>query len=59
MQLNEKGQLTWEYQTLTTRNYHEFVAGLDERDEACVKLIEGMKPAAIFEKYRSLIDLYN
>jgi hypothetical protein len=53
VQLNEKGQLTWEYQTLTTRNYHEFVAGLDERDEACVKLIEGMKPAAIFEKYNT------
>ena len=53
MQLNEKGQLTWEYQTLTSRNYHEFVAGLDERDEACVKLIEGMKPAAIFEKYNT------
>jgi hypothetical protein len=53
VQLNEKGQLTWEYQTLTSRNYHEFVAGLDERDEACVKLIEGMKPAAIFEKYNT------
>jgi hypothetical protein len=53
VQLNEKGQLTWEYQTLTTRNYHEFAAGLDERDEACVKLIEGMKPAAIFEKYNT------
>ena len=53
MQLNEKGQLTWEYQTLTTRNYHEFAAGLDERDEASVKLIEGMKPAAIFEKYNT------
>jgi hypothetical protein len=53
VQLNEKGQLTWEYQTLTTRNYHEFAAGLDERDEASVKLIEGMKPAAIFEKYNT------
>ena len=53
VQLNEKGQLTWEYQTLTSRNYHEFAAGLDERDEACVKLIEGMKPAAIFEKYNT------
>ncbi len=53
MQLNEKGHLTWEYQTLTSRNYHEFAAGLDERDEACVKLIEGMKPPAIFEKYNT------
>jgi len=53
VQLNEKGQLTWEYQTLTVRNFHEFAHGLDERDEAAVKLIEGMKPAAIFEKFNS------
>ena len=53
MQLNEKGQLTWEYQTLTVRNFHEFSHGLDERDEAAVKLIEGMKPAAIFEKFNT------
>jgi superfamily II DNA or RNA helicase len=53
VQLNEKGQLTWEYQTLTVRNFHEFAHGLDERDEAAVKLIEGMKPAAIFEKFNT------
>ena len=53
VQLNEKGQLTWEYQTLTVRNFHEFSHGLDERDEAAVKLIEGMKPAAIFEKFNT------
>ena len=34
VQLNDKGQLTWEYQTLTTRNFHEFAHCLDERDEA-------------------------
>jgi SNF2 family DNA or RNA helicase len=53
VQLNEKGQLTWEYQTLTVRNFHEFAHGLDERDEAAVKWIEGMKPAAIFEKFNT------
>jgi superfamily II DNA or RNA helicase len=53
VQLNDKGQLTWEYQTLTVRNFHEFSHGLDERDEAAVKLIEGMKPAAIFEKFNT------
>lgn len=53
VQLNEKSQLTWEYQTLTTRNFHEFAHGLDERDEQAVKLIEGMKPAAIFEKFNT------
>ena len=53
VQLNEKGQLTWEYQTLTVRNFHEFSHGLDVRDEAAVKLIEGMKPAAIFEKFNT------
>ncbi len=53
VQLNEKGQLTWEYQTLTVRNFHEFAHGLDERDEAAVKLIEGMKPAVIFEKFNT------
>jgi len=53
VQLNDKGQLTWEYQTLTTRNFHEFAHGLDERDEAAVKLVEGMKPAAIFEKFNT------
>jgi superfamily II DNA or RNA helicase len=35
------------------RNFHEFAHGLDERDEAAVKLIEGMKPAAIFEKFNT------
>ena len=53
VQLNEKDQLTWEYQTLTTRNFHEFAHGLDERDESAVKLIEGMKPTAIFEKFNT------
>ncbi|MHA8059664.1 DEAD/DEAH box helicase [Cytophagaceae bacterium 50C-KIRBA] len=53
VQLNEKSQLTWEYQTLTTRNFHEFAHGLDERDEQAAKLIEGMKPAAIFEKFNT------
>ena len=53
VQLNDKGQLTWEYQTLTTRNFHEFAHGLDERDESAVKLVEGMKPAAIFEKFNT------
>jgi hypothetical protein len=53
VQLNDKGQLTWEYQTLTTRNFHEFAHSLDERDEAAVKLVEGMKPAAIFEKFNT------
>lgn len=53
VQLNEKNQLTWEYQTLTSRNFHEFESGLDDRDAAAVKLIEGMKPVVIFEKFNS------
>ena len=52
VQLNEKNQLTWEYQTLTSRNFHEFESGLDDRDASAVKLIEGMKPVVIFEKFK-------
>jgi len=53
VQLNDKGQLTWEYQTLTSRNFSEFAHGLDERDQAAVGLIEGMKPSLIFEKFNT------
>ena len=53
VQLNEKSQLTWEYQTLTSRNFHEFEHALDDRDRTAVGLIESMKPVAVFEKFNT------
>ena len=53
VQLNDKGALTWEYQTLTSRNFHEFEHALDERDRTAVGLIESMKPVAVFEKFNT------
>jgi hypothetical protein len=53
VQLNEKNQLTWEYQTLTSRNFHEFEHALDDRDRTAVGLIESMKPVAVYEKFNS------
>lgn len=53
VQLNEKSQLTWEYQTLTSRNFNEFEHQLDERDRTAVGLIEAIKPVMIYEKYNA------
>ncbi|MFM1913849.1 MAG: hypothetical protein RIR51_1701 [Bacteroidota bacterium] len=63
VQLNEKGNLTWEFQSLSSRNVDEFAAGLDEKDVLAVKFSEKIKPLQIYEdfntqKKNSLEDFY-
>lgn len=51
VQLNDKGNLTWEFQSLTSRNVDEFAAGLDEKDLAAVKFYEKIKPLQVYEDF--------
>ncbi len=51
VQLNEKGELTWEFQSLTTRNTDEFSHGIDEKDILAVQLSEKIKPQQIYEDF--------
>ncbi len=53
VQLNGRGELTLQNQTLSTQNVGEFVKGLDERDFELVRLLETIQQDAILKKFNS------
>ena len=51
VQLNGRGELTLQNQTLSTQNVGEFAKGLDERDFELVRLLETIQQDAILKKF--------
>ena len=51
VQLDERGDLTFLNQNISSKNVQEFSAGLDATDFELVKLIEGMQQEAILQKF--------
>lgn len=53
VQLNGRGELTLQIQTLSTQNVGEFTRGLDDRDFELVRLVETIQQDAILKKFNS------
>ncbi len=53
VQLNARGELSLQYQTVASRNVGEFAAGLDEADFQLVKLIDAIQQDAIAKKFNT------
>ncbi|MBC8152927.1 MAG: DEAD/DEAH box helicase [Bacteroidetes bacterium] len=53
VQLNGRGELTLQNQTLSTQNVGEFAKGLDERDFELVRLVETIQQDAILKKFNT------
>lgn len=51
VQLNARGELTFQYQTISGKNVREFAAGLDEADFKLVALIDAIQQDAIARKF--------
>jgi SNF2 family DNA or RNA helicase len=51
VQLNAKGQLTLQYQNISSKNAQEFSARLDDTDFELIKEIDSIQPEAIVKKF--------
>ncbi|MCY7350658.1 MAG: SNF2 family helicase [Cytophagaceae bacterium] len=51
VQLNGRGQLTFQYQTVSSKNVQEFAAGLDEADFQLVRLIDALQQDVVVKKF--------
>lgn len=53
VQLNGRGELTLQNQTLSIQNVGEFAKGLDERDFELVRLVDTIQQDAILKKFNA------
>ncbi len=51
VQVNSKGQLTFQYQNISTKNANEFAAGIDEVDYQLVELMDSIAQDVILRKF--------
>jgi superfamily II DNA or RNA helicase len=51
VQLDEKGQLTFSHQNISSKNANEFASGLDEVDFELIKLMDSMQQDAVIRHF--------
>ena len=53
--LDEKGQLTYQHQNISSKNAREFSRGLDTRDYELIELMDGMNQDMILKKFSAKV----
>lgn len=59
IQLNERGEFTFQYQNISAKNAAEFENGLDEKDYALIELIDEIQQDAIIKRFSGKVQKGN